>query len=211
MMDDDDSKIDDTLVERAKRGNTRALLALVYVAGTRYTSFINARIPNDCRSVISAEDVIQNARFTAFREIAKLQSASAPGFMAWFKRIVENSLNTEVRALQAKKRGRNRTFNSTNQSSSESFESHEAKELSPSQKLELEEVLVAVQSNLNDLPTTQRNAVRIHHLESRSLSETAKQLGTTPGKIRGIIERARKQMKRAMGRTSKWFTSSTKE
>lgn len=197
--------VDHTLVERAKGGSQDALTRLLYLAGSRYERHMQARIPDNLRSLISAEDIIQIAMASALDEIESFRSDSLGAFMLWFKRIAENSLQSEVRALRAKKRGGAKKGAASNPPL-DACESP-TKDGLPGEKLEREEVLVAVRMNLDDLPTTQRNAIRLHHLESKSISETAETLGKSRGKVRGIIERAKKKMKSAMGNTSKWFST----
>ncbi len=201
---DEMEDVDPTLVERAKGGSQIALTRLLYLAGSRYDRHVDTRIPDNFRSLISAEDVIQIAIASSLEQIESFRSDSVGAFMLWFKRIAENSLQSEIRALRAKKRGGELKGAASNPDFDVS--QPQMRNGMPGEKLEREEVLVAVRMNLGHLPTMQRNAIRMHHLESKSISETAETLGTTPGKIRGIIERAKKTMKRAMGNTSKWFS-----
>lgn len=197
--------IDLNLIERAKGGSSIALTRLLYEVGARYEHYVETQIPSDFQSLISAEDVIQSARASAMQQLDDFRSDSPGGFMLWFKRIAENSLKSELRRLRAAKRGGGRLR--LNSEDIAIYEAQGGQARKAGESLERDEVIVAVRMNLDELPTPQRDAIRLHHIESRSLAETAERLGKTPGKIRGLIERAKKTMKGAMGNTSKWFSS----
>lgn len=200
------AELDSSLVERAKRGSATALTRLLYEAGRESEAAIMSRIPSEFRSLISADDVIQIAGTHALQQIQSLESNCPATFLAWFQRIAENALHTEVRVLRAKKRGGDlRRLSETNPSAF-AFEDLCDDVPTPRQKLEREEAILAVKTNLNDLPTTQRNAVQLHHIESCSVAETAQRMGKSPSAVRALINRAKRAMKIAMGGSTKWFS-----
>lgn len=200
------SGIDSSLVERAKRGSSTALTRLLYLAGTRYETVIAKKVPKDFRSVVEADDIIQIARTRALKQFCNFESDDPNAFLKWFRMIAENALQTEIRALRAMKRGGNC------QRVNETYASFLIEELSsdtpsPRQTIERDEIILAVKSNIDGLPTTQRKAIRLHHIDDRSVLETAEILGKPPGTVRGILDRAKKTLKRAMGNSSKWFST----
>jgi RNA polymerase sigma-70 factor, ECF subfamily len=60
---------------------------------------------------------------------------------------------------------------------------------SPSQRAMRGEQAVALATALETLPPDQREAVRLRHLEGRSLNEIAAHLGRTPAAAAGLIKR----------------------
>ena len=62
-----------------------------------------------------------------------------------------------------------------------------------------------MQVGLASLPQSQQDAVRLRHLDGKSVAETAAALGRPPGAVRGLLQRARKSLRDALGRSSRWF------
>ena len=59
---------------------------------------------------------------------------------------------------------------------------------------------------LSSLPEDYRKAIRLHHLEGRSLEEVARSMGRAPDAVRGILYRARKKLRDGLGRSSLYLT-----
>ena len=193
---------DSSLIQRVRRGDHRALQRLIYDVGTRAEPDIQKKIPAKYRSKVSAEDVVQIARTKAVQQLSKCDALDDEQFYWWFSRIALNTLYSELRHLGAQKRGGSKHMEK---------EVHEVAELSargdsPQRQLEQEEVLHAVKSGLDELPTTQRNVVRLYHLNSFSVAKTAEQLGHSPGRVRNLLKQATERMRRLLGDSTNWFS-----
>jgi RNA polymerase sigma-70 factor (ECF subfamily) len=68
-----------------------------------------------------------------------------------------------------------------------------------------DEALQALHIALAGLATDQREAIRLRHLEGKSLEETAAAMGRTPDAVRGLVHRGKQQLQEAMGRASRWL------
>jgi RNA polymerase sigma-70 factor (ECF subfamily) len=75
----------------------------------------------------------------------------------------------------------------------------------PSGNAARQEAVRAVQVGLAELPSAQREAVMLHHLDGRSVDETAAAMDRSPGAVRGLLQRARQSLREALGRSSRWF------
>ena len=201
------SEEDSKLLERCMRDRyDNALTRLVYEAGTRCEPFVAAKIPKEYRSLISAEDVAQIARTQAMMKFDQFQGSTYTEFFNWFQRIASNLLTSEVRRLRAKKRGGDRRNSKKAKRPMHELDDLSAHGPSPRNNAERDEAVYAVQANLDKLPTTQRRAIRLHYLESRSIAETAKRLGKSPSRIRQLLLRGIKAMKHALGNSTNWFS-----
>jgi len=202
----DPSDEDSRLLDRSIRDrNETALKRLLYQVGTECERFVATLIPTEFRSLISAEDVVQNARFRALLKLHQFHGTTYAEFMTWFRRLASNLLRSEIRHWEAKKRGGER-LQVKPAAEPPSLDELSTGGPSPRQHIERKEVIHAVRANLENLPTTQRQAVRLHHLDSYSIAETAEQLGESPTRIRVLLARATKAMKYALGSSSKWFS-----
>jgi RNA polymerase sigma factor (sigma-70 family) len=68
------------------------------------------------------------------------------------------------------------------------------------------EAVQAVRVGLAGLPSAQRKAIKLHHLDGRSLDETAAEMERSPGAVRGLLQRARQSLRQSLGRSSRWFS-----
>jgi RNA polymerase sigma factor (sigma-70 family) len=76
----------------------------------------------------------------------------------------------------------------------------------PSRSAARREAVRAVQVGIAALPEDQREAVRQHLLEGKSLAETGSAMGRSPGAVSALIHRAKKQLREALGRASTWLS-----
>jgi RNA polymerase sigma factor (sigma-70 family) len=69
------------------------------------------------------------------------------------------------------------------------------------------DAVLAVQVAVAGLPADQREAVRLHLLEGKSLQETAVAMDRTKSAVRSLIHRGKQKLSEALGRASLWFSS----
>ena len=80
------------------------------------------------------------------------------------------------------------------------------REHQPDKSVARREAIHAVQVGIAALPDDQREAIRLHVLEGKSLEETAAALNRTPGAVRALAYRAKLQLREAMGSASMWLS-----
>jgi len=56
------------------------------------------------------------------------------------------------------------------------------------------------------LPSDQRDAIRTHLLEYKTLAETAAAMDRTPGAVRALIHRGKRQLRQFLGHSSRWLS-----
>ena len=74
-----------------------------------------------------------------------------------------------------------------------------------SKKVAREELIAAIRDGLSALPPDQRAAVEQRYLHERSLDSTAETMQITEGALRGLIRRAKRAMRDALGESARWF------
>ncbi|AMV23742.1 ECF RNA polymerase sigma factor SigM [Gemmata sp. SH-PL17] len=71
---------------------------------------------------------------------------------------------------------------------------------SPLDQLSVREVLVIFDEELARLPAPHRSAVLLCTIEGNTVEDTARRLGTTPGAVRGWLQRGRETLRHRLGR-----------
>lgn len=198
------SGVTSDVVRRAKLGDKVALERLLYSCNQSLRAHLAGRIPHEFAPIFSTDDIVQETCLRVQQQIKSLDSNCPEAFGAWVRRIAVNLLNSEIRAMLTKKRGGKRrkvSRENDNELVSGVFD----ETLTPSHATELNEIIVAIHTNISDLSTTERRAVQRHHIEKATLTQTAKELGITRHELRGVLTRAKRKMRQMMGTSSKWF------
>ena len=69
----------------------------------------------------------------------------------------------------------------------------------PSRSAARHEEVAAVHKAFEALPDNYRQAVQLRLFEGKSLAETAADMGCSPRAVQGLVDRARKKMRAALG------------
>jgi RNA polymerase sigma-70 factor (ECF subfamily) len=202
---------DDDLLAAAVAGDRLATGRLLLSHALSLSRFITAQLPRDVATVVSAEDVLQDTFIEAFRDIHKFVPRGNGSFKGWLTTIAERQVLCTLDRLRAQKRGgKNRHVRTAGQHTSSLIDLVEKLSDSrdrPSGRAAQREAVLAVQVGLASLPPSQQDAIRLHHLDGKSVAETAAILGRPQGAVRGLLQRARKTLRDGLGRSSRWFYS----
>jgi RNA polymerase sigma-70 factor (ECF subfamily) len=171
---------DETLVARARDGDTRAFEALV----RRYQGPIYRLAVRMLNDAGEAEDVTQEVFVTAWRRLPGIQEAKA--VRAWLYRIATNRCLNILRARKLTAPLQEETMPAASQAAS------------PEARAEAHERLVALRAALGQLTAEQRACWLLREVEELSYAEIAGILHTTPQAVRGRLARARAELGEAM-------------
>jgi RNA polymerase sigma factor (sigma-70 family) len=128
-----------------------------------------------------AEDVVQDSLLKAY---AALQDGAEPELLrAWLFRIVRNTAIDERRGFRY------------HEQLDESYDGVEQ----PPQALDRRERIATLMAAIQDLPSTQREAIVQRELEGRGHEEIGRALDVSPGAVRQLIYRARHTLREAAG------------
>ena len=78
---------------------------------------------------------------------------------------------------------------------------------SVSRPARMREAVSAMQIALASLPDDYRQAIRLRYVEGRTLAEVAKSVGRSEDATRGLLHRAKRKLRDAMGRASAYLST----
>jgi RNA polymerase sigma-70 factor (ECF subfamily) len=199
------------LIGTARQGDWEATARLLVIHSRRLQNRIARRIELNPFVQFQVEDVLQETFLDVFRGIATFEPAGEHTFAAWLNQICDRRLAQMLRQQNTQKRGGQARHVSSTPDPLRSSMCQLAVLLSdqrfdkPSAALAREEAMQAILAGLNHLPVDQRDALRLHYLEGKSLSTTAEAMSRTDGAIRGLLHRAKQTLRRSLGNSSRWF------
>ena len=181
-----DADADALLVERAKRGDTRAFEMLV----VKYQRRIERLIGRMVRDADLVQDVAQETFIRAYRALPQFRGDSA--FYTWLYRI---AVNTAKKLLVDLKRDIVVTESSINPVDEGDETSRAENELSdgetPEAMLASREIATAVNSAIEALSEDLRQAITLREIEGLSYEEISEVMNCPIGTVRSRIFRAR--------------------
>jgi RNA polymerase sigma-70 factor (ECF subfamily) len=208
-MADESVATSDELVIRAVAGDRLALGQLLLQSAQTLSRRIAARLPREFVAVASVDDVLQDTFVEAFRGISQFVPRENGTFDGWLATIAEHQVLATLDRLRARKRrGKRQHAARADQRASSVRDLVELLSDSgkqPSSQAVKDEAVLAVRVAVAGLPQAQQDAVRMHHLDGKSIAETAAELQRPPGAVRGLLQRARKTLRDSLGRSSRWF------
>lgn len=201
----------DKRIEQAVEGNQVALSELLFEYYDRLHRFIGSKLSASARAKFDADDVVQQAFVTAIRSIGSFVPKSDRAFYRWLETIAENTLIDMLRELKAKKRGGDQRKASNQVASptgsiADLFDAVSGGVSSPSHKAARAEGIAAMQVHLAGLPEEYREFIQLRDLQGLSREEVALRMGRTTDEIRGLLYRARKKLRAAMGNSSLYMS-----
>src|SRR4051794_9030610 len=151
------------------------------------------------RNRIDASDIVQQTLLEAHAKVDQFRGDDS-ALAAWLRQALANNLRDAWRALRRDKRDPHREVSlpdAVEQSSARLEGMLAAHQSSPSQRAVRNEDLLRLADALTRLPSAQREAIVLHHLQGCSLTETARSLGKTDAAVAGLLHRGLKQLREA--------------
>ena len=196
------------LVERAIAGDRAAVERLLLDNYTPLAGRIAKRLPGSMSGVVSVEDIVQQTYAQAFRTIASFQPREGATVLTWLTAIAENRLRDAIRAQRRKKRGGDfrqvqAALGDDSRSGADMLDALAGRTQTASQSVARRELVHAVRAAVAGLPEEYREAIQLRYFDGYSLDETAVLMGRTAGAVRGLVDRAKKQIRDSLGRASR--------
>jgi RNA polymerase sigma-70 factor (ECF subfamily) len=197
------------LVAQAVAGDRFALERLLLAHATATARHIESRLPSAVRMFVDVDDLLQETFLHAFRSISRYEARAGCTFGGWLKTIADARLVDAVRREGRLKRGggarrahgeaRQDSWNATRE---QWIAVTDARPSSAASRLE---AISAVREAVATLPDDQRQAVEAHILAGRTLAETAAMMRRTEPAVRGLVYRAKDQLRTMLRSSSRWF------
>ncbi len=188
------------------RASLERLLLLHYMPLSRR---IAAKLPLMGQGVVAADDVLQQTFMQVFRDIRNFHPQTDASFQCWLNRIADYRAIDAVRSARRQKRGGDTTHLPSYlnaDSIQDLIKTLSADGRSPSQSAAGHEAVQAIQIAITELPANQRRALQLHCLEGQSLEAVAAELQCTKDAVRGLVDRAKRHLRAALGRSSQWLS-----
>ncbi|MFT7641665.1 MAG: RNA polymerase sigma-70 factor (ECF subfamily) [Pirellulaceae bacterium] len=193
--------IDQLLVD-AKDGDNSAIGQLL----ERYRPYLRLMAQRDLdqrmQARLDASDVVQQTFLEAQRDLVGFRGEAEGELIAWLRRILKNNVAEEVdRHLAAQKRSANREQGQAPPGDGAAVPTVErlpADQSSPSQRAMRGEAAIRLAWAIDQLPETQREAIRLRHLEGMALAMISERMEKSEMAVAGLLKRGLKGLREAL-------------
>ncbi len=162
------------LLGRCRKGDQSAYLVVVKRFQNKALDLAKALIGD--RHL--AEDAIQEAFLTAFCQLNQLREPTA--FVGWFRQIVRTEA---LRVVRKNSRNRKKTVG------------YKSNQLSPLEKIELEELQQIIRQALSELSESSRQTAELFYLDEQSCAEVAHALNVPTGTVKRRLYDTRQKLR----------------
>lgn len=184
------------LIAHARSGEVDALGRLLEGQQSLLRQWAEQKLGRVLNQRIAPSDILQMTLLDAYRDFDAFRGSTEAEFIAWLQRILEHNAATAARDhTQAAKRSIRRET----PLAEESGLALAARGSSPSRRAARIEEALRLTRALQELPADQREAVRLRHLEGRSLDEIAKRMQRSHTAVAGLIKRGMSTLREHLG------------
>lgn len=203
-----DTPDDSGLIALAQSGERLAFERLLVRHQRRLAEYIGRRIPARMRSLIDADDILQEAFADGFEALGDFRPTGPDAFYSWLVRIAENNLLDAVKAYRAAKRGGGwrRAAENPDDQLAQVLSLLAVHQRTPSRSVARHEALAAVQTALPGLKADFREVLRLRFLEGLSVGETATRMNRTEWAVQKLTARALASLREAMGGATRFLS-----
>lgn len=193
-MNEESVAISKDLLERGLNGEADALGQLLEFHRPYLNLLADRALQGDVRTRIGASDIVQQTCIAAIKGFRDLNANSPHQFLAWLRTVHQRQIIDCLRAhgVTAKRAVSKEQGNEDGLPIEDGIDPLAS---SPSQRLLAEEDTVMLARALEQLPNTQREAVRLKYLEGLTITEVAETMATTKFAVVGLLNRGLKKLR----------------
>jgi RNA polymerase sigma-70 factor (ECF subfamily) len=150
---------------------------------------------------IDPSGVVQETLLEAHRDRKQLRGPGSPALEGWIRRILLTNLRDALRKIRRKKRdvGREIPLQAAwEESTSRVRWEQSGGDPTPSENLMRKEEVLALAAALEQLEPAQRDAVELHHVQGRSLAESATMMGRSESAVAALLHRGLEKLRELM-------------
>jgi len=145
-------------------------------------------LPTHLRAKLDTTDVVQEVLLRAHQSGGSFEGRTEPERLAYLRAIFATTLADQIRRFDRSKREAARE-RSMDGSADQPELWLAADHTSPSGRARRNEQVARLAEAMATLSKDQRRAVELHHLQGRTLQETATTMGRTPEAVAGLLRR----------------------
>lgn len=188
------------LLEEALAGNGDAFGELLEHYRAYLTVLAQRYLDNRLRGRLDAADVVQVTFLEAQRDLPSFRGHQIEELLGWLRHILRNNVSSaHQKHIYTQKRSAGREVsNSPTDSRPAITDLAPSETTSPSQRMMRDEAAVYLANCLEDLPDTQREALRLRYVEGCSLKEIAQFMNKSEMAVAGLLKRGLKALRNRM-------------
>lgn len=203
------SKENQQRIALAIAGDQAALQKLLVSQRAAVSRHVERRLPALLRDHVDPDDVVQQTFVQVFRSISRFRLDDGSSFQAWLLGIADNVIRDLVKRQKRVKRGGEfqrirRARPTESQSVADLVDLLSAGSHSPSRSVMGHEAVADLTQAIDELPEDYRQAVQLRLLAGKTLEETAATMDCSPRAVQGLVDRAKKKLRAALGHMSKY-------
>ena len=192
------------VLDRAKNGDENAKGELL----NRFRPYLNViaqrLLDERLQGRLDFSDVVQTTFLEASRDFQSFRGDSVESLLAWLRNILRNNVSTaHQQHLAAQKRSARKeiTLRVTSESGGSSLGMADivpSESSSPSQRMMRDEASVFLASCMEQIPETQRDAIRMRYLEGMSLKDISDRMSKSEMAVAGLLKRGLRTLREEM-------------
>ncbi len=199
-------------LEQAVAGDMVALERLLLHHYDLVRQHADRQLPSWLGRSVGVDDVVQMTFSEAFRSIGNFTPQSMVAFQGWLKTLADHRIQDMIRYETRQKRGGQRqpvAMPAVDDSVlvDDFLQQIAASGPSPSRVVSHAEAVQAVRLALAQLPDDYRQVVELHYLRGQTLDECAETMERSRGAVRGLLDRAKRDLKEILDRASRYLSS----
>jgi RNA polymerase sigma-70 factor (ECF subfamily) len=192
------------VLDLAKKGDENAKGELL----NRFRPYLNViaqrLLDERLQGRLDFSDVVQITFLEASRDFQDFRGDSVESLLAWLRNILRNNVSTaHQQHLAAQKRSARKetTLRVSSESGGSSLGMADivpSESSSPSQRMMRDEASVFLASCMDQIPETQRDAIRMRYLEGMSLKSISDRTGKSEMAVAGLLKRGLRALREVM-------------
>ncbi|MFK7737564.1 MAG: sigma-70 family RNA polymerase sigma factor [Pirellulaceae bacterium] len=188
------------LLDQALTGDAEALGELLEHYRAYLTVLAQRYLDQRLKGRLDPADVVQITFLEAQRDLPAFRGHHIEELLGWLRHILRNNVSSaHQKHIYTQKRSAGREVsNSPTDSRPAITDLAPAETTSPSQRMMRDEAAVYLANCLEDLPDTQREALRLRYVEGRSLKQIAEAMQKTDMAVAGLLKRGLKALRNKM-------------
>ncbi len=170
----------------------------------RFRSFLRLQamgLVSRFNSKLEPSDIVQQTLLDAHQKLDQFRGSSGAEMAKWLSQILANNVADAGRALTRQKRDVRREQSLHRNADSSRIAAHQwlaADQTTPSLCLARSEQMQQLGDAVRQLPSPQREVIVLHHLQGRTLNETAELIGRSPSAVAGLLFRGLQALRVAL-------------
>ena len=193
--------LEETMLDRAIRGDTAALETLITANHQQLSELVARLFPDKLQGWIEINDILQETYTTAFRSIVSFQARGEDSFYRWLATIARTRIADQLKAAQCFKR-RGTRLNPAQQATSDLLNRLAVYKRTPSESAARHELFEAVEKSIELLPEDYRQIIRLRHDQQLSPPQAAQRMNRSVGATQMIYSRALKSLREKLSSMS---------